>query len=439
MSSDPTWEKMTLNEAGVTLIDCDHRTPPATEVGYPYIAIPQLKDGHISLEGVRRISQEHYQEWTRKLKPQANDVIVVRRCNSGLSAVVPPNFDCAIGQNLIILRSDSKKVAPEFLRWLVRGPEWWEQVGKFINVGAVFDSLRCRDIPNFELSIPPIESQREISLLLGALDDRIALLRDTNATLEAIVQTLFKSWFVDFDPVRAKQEGRAPEGMDEETAALFPDEFELSTRGSIPRGWRVGPILDGARLLSGGTPKTDRSEYWEGEIPWASAKDVSQSADSILIETERTITKRGLEESSTKMIPAFASVVVARGATTGRMVLFGESMAMNQTCYALDSKTGTPIALYCQLRREVIGLVNAAHGSVFDTITTSTFAQSAVVHPPESPLKAFEEVTAPLYQKILAGTKTLRFLSSLRDTLLPRLISGQLRLPDAEALIDEAA
>ncbi len=242
---------MTLRQAGVDLIDCDHRTPPAAELGYPYIAIPQLKDGHVDLTGARRIGAEDYAEWTKKLKPRAHDVIVVRRCNSGDSAVVPPGLECAIGQNLVVLRSDGSAVEPRLLRWLLRGPDWWDQVGKYINVGAVFDSLRCRDIPNFELTVPPRADQAAIVGALDALDDRITLLRETNATLEAVAQALFKSWFVDFDPVRAKQQGLTPAGMDEATAALFPDGFEESALGSVPTGWVVRALDEIAAYLNG--------------------------------------------------------------------------------------------------------------------------------------------------------------------------------------------
>ena len=216
MSFEIGWESLSLKAAGVTLIDCDHRTPAASEIGYPYIAIPQLKNGHIALDGVRRISQADYDGWTKKLAPQAHDVIVVRRCNSGDSAHIPEGLKCAIGQNLVVLRANGTKVLPQYLRWLVRGSEWWDEVGKYINVGAVFDSLRCRDIPNFVLPIPSLNDQRKVASMLGAIDDRITLLRETNATLEAIAQALFKSWFVNFDPVHAKMEGRIPEGMDED-------------------------------------------------------------------------------------------------------------------------------------------------------------------------------------------------------------------------------
>ncbi len=257
-----------------------------------------------------------------------------------------------------------------------------------------------------------------------------------NETLEAIAQALFKSWFVDFDPVRAKAEGRDPD-LPKHLADLFPDSFVDSELGKIPKEWRVDSILNRANLLSGGTPKTDRQEYWDGDVAWASAKDVSQCGETFLITTERTITKLGLEESATQLIPAFCTVVVARGATTGRMVLFGREMAMNQTCYALASSTDTPFALYCQLRDEMDGLVHQAHGSVFDTITTSTFASSKVVLLSVAVTQAFERVVTPLFRRILINTDESRTLASLRDTLLPKLISGELRVKDAERVVKE--
>ena len=224
------WRKVSLREANITLIDCDHRTPPASDAGYPYVAIPQLRNGRIDLSDVRRISRDHFSKWTRKAKPTANDVVLSRRCNPGESAFVPPNLEFALGQNLVLLRADGRKVHPPFLRWLVRGREWWEQIGKFLNVGAVFDSLRCADVPNFELRIPPLTEQRAIAHILGTLDDKIELNQRMNETLEAMARALFKSWFVDFDPVRAKAEGHDL-SLSSQLANLFPDSFEESAAG----------------------------------------------------------------------------------------------------------------------------------------------------------------------------------------------------------------
>ncbi len=331
------------------------------------------------------------------------------------------------------LTQDTVKLVPKsddvplgYLYWLLRTPRYRAYCRSFAtgttNLGLAREDWLAFPAPE------PTSTQKQVVELLDALDDKIELNRQMNETLEAMARALFKSWFVDFDPVRAKAEGR-DSGLPKPLADLFPDSFEDSELGELPSGWNVGPILDHARLLSGGTPKTDRPEYWDGGISWASAKDVSQSSGSFLIDTERSISSLGLDESATKIIPAFSSVIVARGATTGRMVLLGRDMAMNQTCYALATTTQTPFALYCRLRVEVDALVHAAHGSVFDTVTTATFASSRTVLPPPRLLVAFEERVAPVFRRLLAGACEARALAALRDALLPKLISGELRVP----------
>jgi len=360
---------------------------------------------------------------------------MTREAPMGDVCQIPPGLRCCVGQRQVLLRPDPKKVDGRYLLFALQSPYLQHQIGWNEGTGSTVSNLRIPVLEALRVPTRSLPDQLEIAATLGALDDRNALLRETNATLEAIAQALFKSWFVDFDPVRAKQQGLAPAGMDEATAALFPDGFEESTLGPIPRGWHAGSILESAVLLSGGTPKTDRSEFWGGEIAWASAKDVSRAGDSVLVVTERTITPTGLERSTTRMIPRLATVVVARGATTGRMVMLGREMAMNQTCYALTSKCAAPIALYCQLRFEIDALVNAAHGSVFDTITTHTFERSNVIHPLPNILARFEEVGRPIFERIAEATARSQTLVAIRDTLLPRLISGQLRLPQAEAAL----
>ena len=239
LGTGDAWPSMSLRDAGVSLIDCEHRTPPASEDGYPYIGIPQVKDGRIRPDGARYIAREHYREWTRRANPQPFDIVLSRRCNPGETGFVAPDFvEFALGQNLVLLRSDGKKVFEPFLRWLVRSPRWWAEVSKYINVGAVFDSLKCADIPGFQLPIPARHEQRAIAHVLGTLDDKIELSRRMDGTLEAMARALFKSWFVDFDPVRAKMEGRDTE-LPQDIADLFPDRLVDSEMGEIPEGWKV--------------------------------------------------------------------------------------------------------------------------------------------------------------------------------------------------------
>ncbi len=204
------WQIMSLEDAGVTLIDCIHKTPKAVASGYPYVAIPQLKNGRIDFTDARRISHLDFLEWTKKVRPQRHDVVLSRRTNPGVTATFGNDCDFALGQNLVLLRADGRYVRPEFLRWLVLGPAWWGQIEKFNNVGAIFDSLKCADVPRFELPIPPKTEQIKIAMLLGALDDKIDLNRRMNETLEAMARAIFKDWFVDFGPTRAKMEGGAP-------------------------------------------------------------------------------------------------------------------------------------------------------------------------------------------------------------------------------------
>jgi type I restriction enzyme S subunit len=256
--------------------------------------------------------------------------------------------------------------------------------------------------------------------------------RRMNETLEAMARALFKSWFVDFDPVRAKAEGRA-RNLASDIWSLFPDRLDAEGK---PEGWRDEPLLVHARLISGGTPKTEEPTYWNGSIAWASAKDVSQCGDAFLIGTERSITERGLNESAARIIPKFSTVLVARGATTGRFCIFGRDMAMNQTCYALASTRRRPFWMNCAFGSLVKALVHAAHGSVFDTITTTTIERAQATVASDDVLDHFEAAVNPLFNRALANIEESRTLSALRDTLLPKLISGELRVKDAERFID---
>jgi type I restriction enzyme S subunit len=286
--------------------------------------------------------------------------------------------------------------------------------------------------------MPALSEQRAIAHILGTLDDKIELNRRMNATLEAIARALFTSWFVGFDPVRARAEGRQPAGMDAETAALFPDGFEESPLGEIPRGWRISSLLEQAELLSGGTPSTSRAEYWGGDILWASAKDVSQSGECFLIATERTITPLGVAESATRIIDSASTVVVARGATTGRHVMLGSAMAMNQTCYALRSSIHCPYTLFCQFGHLVDDLTRSAHGSVFDTITTRTFETHATILPDTRVAAAFDRSVTALFERILAHQRESATLAATRDALLPKLLSGEARVAGAEQALEAA-
>jgi restriction endonuclease S subunit len=244
---------------------------------------------------------------------------------------------------------------------------------------------------------------------------------------------MFKSWFVDFDPVHAKQQGRAPEGMSVATAALFPDSFEDSELGLVPRGWKACSFTDTINTIGGGTPKTSIAEYWNGTIPWFSVVDAPSSSDVFVIDTDKHITEAGLKNSSTKLLATGTTIISARG-TVGKLAIVGRDMAMNQSCYGLRGKANDNYYTYFSTYRIVETLKQRTHGSVFDTITRDTLSGVLVVYPTVPVVNAFEDLISPLMERIKENLIQAQTLATLRDTLLPRLISGQLRIPDVEGV-----
>lgn len=338
--------------------------------------------------------------------------------------------------NLIRIRFNKNIANPKFYYYYFKSKIGKSAIQKIAKQTAAA-SITGTDLVNISVNYPSLEEQNLICNFLWPLEHRVELLRETNTTLEAIAQALFKSWFVDFDPVHAKQQGRAPEGMDAQTAALFPDSFEASELGMVPKGWMSTTFFETIQIVGGGTPKTSNPDFWGGSIPWYSVVDAPNESDVFVIDTEKKITTEGLNGSSTKLLPKLTTIISARG-TVGKLALTGCEMAMNQSCYGLRSKKDAHFFNYFSTKRLVSSLKQKAHGSVFDTITQETFKGVDVVLPSVDILAAFENFVEPLFARVLKNLQQAKSLSELRDTLLPRLISGQLRLPEAQALVEEA-
>ncbi|MCC6241538.1 MAG: restriction endonuclease subunit S [Gemmatimonadaceae bacterium] len=433
------WEVTTLGAEVELLTGFPFRSNRYTDAdnGIRLVRGDNIVQGAMRWDGVKKWPCADIAAHSMFLLREGDVVLAMDRpwIEAGLKFAAISRFDlpCLLVQRTARLRG-GPNLDTGFLRYLVGSREFTQHIHA-ITTGTAVPHISGSQIKAFAFSRPPLNVQRSIAAVLGALDEKIELNRRMNATLEAMARALFQSWFVDFDPVRAKLERRPPLGLDLESTAVFPSRFVESPLGQIPRGWETGAILKQADLLSGGTPKTDVPAYWNGDVPWVSAKDVSQCGEAFLTSTDRTITERGVQESSTKIIPAYATVVVARGATTGRLTMLGHAMAMNQTCYGLYSKVGSPFALHCSAQHFMERLVKGGHGSIFDTITTSTFEATDVLLPPADVLLAFERRVSPWFMKVHANLHQSRTLAELRDTLLPKLLSGELRVADAERLV----
>lgn len=369
------------------------------------------------------------------LKP--GDLVFPHRGNIGEVGITPDDgHRYMLSTSLMKLSPNRTKVNPLYLMYFFKS-----SVGRAAllmnasQVGTPGIATPLKSLRGIQLPLPPLSVQQGVADMLSKVDDRINLLRETNATLEAIAQALFKSWFVDFDPVRAKMEGRNPEGMDEATAALFPDGFEESELGAVPSGWPLRTFRDTIDVIGGGTPKTSIAEFWNGEIPWFSVVDAPRTSDIFVVATEKYITQAGLDGSSTKLLPVGTTIISARG-TVGRLALTAVPMAMNQSCYGLRGKAGDTFFTFLSTTRLVEQLKQRAHGSVFDTITQETFSGVFLSYPSSNLILAFEEAVRPLLERVKENLIQVQVLTSLRDTALPRLISGKLRLPDVKPEVE---
>ena len=217
------------------------------------------------------------------------------------------------------------------------------------------------------------------------------------------------------------------DSMDPEIAALFPDRFVDSELGEIPAGWEVGVLDDMVELLSGGTPRTSVPNYWDGDIPWYTAKDAPALSDVFVLATERTITQAGVENSAAKILSARTTIITARG-TVGRLACLGIPMAINQTCYGIRGADCYPdFFTYWSVRTVVDELQRRTHGTIFDTITRQTFRLVETALVPVALAQGFEVMVKPMMERILENLNESRALAALRDALLPKLVSGELQ------------
>lgn len=342
-----------------------------------------------------------------------------------------------VNQHVAIIRPFSNRLDSRFLRYFLTSPYQQNLMLGLAGAGATRNALTKGMIEEFKIPCPSLAMQISISDVLSALDNRISLLRETNATLEAIAQALFKSWFVDFDPVRAKAQGLEPEGMDAATAALFPDSFEESELGLVPRGWLIKPVGDVVECIGGGTPNTKEPSYWEpAEHAWTTPKDLSGLRSPVLLSTERKLSTLGLAKVSSGLLPV-GTLLMSSRAPIGYLAIAQIPIAVNQGYIAIPAGGQlSPLYMLFWCRQNMEGIKARANGSTFMEISKKVFRTIPALVPSANVLAAFANVVDPLFERLIENERQAQTLTQLLDTLLPRLISGQLRLPEAEAQIE---
>ena len=337
--------------------------------------------------------------------------------------------------NTTLYVRDFKGNDRRFISYFLRGLDFFAYSDK-----AAVPGLNRNHLHQAPVSVPSdLDEQRAIAHILGTLDDKIELNRRMSETLEAMARALFKSWFVDFDPVRAKSEGRDP-GLPKLLADLFPDSFEDSALGQIPKGWEVKAIGELADVVGGSTPKTDRTEYWEGGThDWVTPKDLSTLSVPVLLDTERKITDFGLAQISSGLLPV-GTVLLSSRAPIGYLAIAEIPVAINQGFIAMRPRKGTSNLFLLRWAKAAHDeIVSHANGSTFLEISKASFRPLRVVAPAGPVMNAFDRLLRPLYQGVVRHVRQSRTLATLRDSLLPKLISGELRVENADRFVEAVA
>jgi type I restriction enzyme S subunit len=289
---------------------------------------------------------------------------------------------------------------------------------------------------NTPIPVPPIKEQHAIALVLGELDNKIELNRRMNETVEAMARALFKSWFVDFEPVHAKASGRDT-NLPQSIADLFPDSFISTEKGEIPKGWQSRPIGDISSVSGGSTPSTKEPSYWNDGIHcWATPKDLSALKTPVLLDTERRITPAGLAQITSGLLPA-GTVLMSSRAPIGYLAVAEIPVAINQGFIAMRPAAGVSNLFLLRWAEWAHDLIAShANGSTFLEISKSSFRPIQVNTPPDVLMREFDRIARPFYSRMVCNEVTSGTLAKIRDTLLPKLISGELRIPDAERIVE---
>lgn len=417
------------------LIDYRGKTPRKTNHGIPLITAKLVKSGRIETPD-EFIAEEDYASWMTRGLPKIGDVVLTTEAPLGEVAQIK-FLPVALAQRIVTLRGKPGLLDNCYLLYLLQSQEMQEKlVGR--SSGTTVIGIKQSELRKIELALPPISEQRAIAHILGTLDDKIELNRKQNETLEAMARALFKAWFVDFEPVRAKMEGRWQRGLSlpglpAHLYDLFPDRLVESELGEIPEGWRCSTIGEEVTVRGGSTPSTKEPAFWEGgQHCWATPKDLSSLRFPVLLDTERKITDAGLARISSGLLPV-GTVLLSSRAPIGYLAITEVPTAINQGFIAMKCDGALPnvfVLLWCRENMDTI--VSNANGSTFLEISKSNFRPLRVVVPSNEVLTNFSKLAAPLYRQLAENEHESRTLAKLRDTLLPKLISGELRIADAE-------
>ncbi len=423
-------DEISLKDAVSFVVDNRGRSAPLADKGIKLIATNCISNRQLypTYEQVRFVSQETYDNWFRA-HPEPRDIILTNKgSQNGAVCLVPDPVDFCIAQDMVALRADADIVDPLYLFAALRSPLVQSRI-KSLNVDAVIPHFKKTDFDKLFIPLPDMQQQQRIGLTYFELSLKIELNQRMNETLEAMTRAIFRDWFIDFGPTRAKMEGRAPY-LAPDIWSLFPD--TINDAAGLPEGWHEEPLTHFMEIVGGGTPRTSEEAFWGGDIPWFSVTDTPFASDTYVFKTDKSITQAGLESSAARLIGAGETIISARG-TVGNLARAGREMAFNQSCYGLRGANGYGNAfVFLAARHMVARLQSMAHGSVFSTITRQTFEGVSIAAPGARVAARLEQAVGRMFARIKSNVAETIQLADTRDFLLHKLMSGEVQIRDPE-------
>lgn len=362
-----------------------------------------------------------------KYKLEIGDILIARTGNStGATAIIKDDIEAVYASYLIKYNLNKSLAHPFFIGHILKSSVWKSFVKSIIG-GSAQPGANAKQFAEFEINLPPLPEQQAIAEILSSLDDKIELNLQTNKTLEEMANALYKHWFVDFGPFlppgRCPQDGRGP----------IPG-FVESELGLIPEGWEVKTIGELYKTTSGGTPSRSKMEYYiNGHIQWVKSKELN---GTFIVDTEEKITSDALRNSSAKIIPAKSVLLAMYGATVGEVGIITNSATCNQAICALISNELSYTYIFHYLKNNKQNILNNAVGSAQQNISQEIIKELPILNPPIKLVKNILEQTETLFNQIELNIIENQTLKQTRDYLLPKLISGEIRVKDID--INEA-
>lgn len=398
--------------------------------GIPSIMPQNIGDNRVFTEGIARITPEDAARLSRYLV-QTGDIVYSRRGDVERRALIRAEEDGWLcGTGCLRVRFGNSEVDPLYASYYLGHPSVRGWIVRHA-VGATMPNLNTSILSALPFVIPPLTEQKAIAHILGTLDDKIELNREMNQTLEAMARAIFKSWFVDFDPVCAKMEGRLPAGIDAATAELFPDEFEESALGMIPKGWRVKSLDQIAHFLNG-----------------LALQKYPPTDDNYLPVIKIAELRRGINESTAKAslyidnkyIIQDGDILFSWSGSLGVCAWCGGKGALNQHLFKVTSVEYPKWFYYQWIKYHLPQFqeIAASKATTMGHIQRHHLDEAKVIVPPQDTLQMIDKAMEPLLNLFISNNLEARTLASIRDTLLPKLLSGEIRVKEAEKIAAKA-